>query len=139
MVILCLLLTKLRYIGIALILIALALQVSKKRADIFIDYDDKIVAFINRNNKLIFVTKPPSPFKKQLLLNQLGLTDQDIFNNNSKLINCNKDFCYFNKNHYSIILNKIDLTISIYKNFKLIKIISGSSKTKLISLNHLPN
>ena len=137
MVILCLLLTKLRYIGIALILIALTLQASKKRPDIFIDYEDKIAAFIDENNKLIFITKTLSPFKKQLLLNQLGLTDHAIVNNNhSKLIDCDKEFCYFNKSHYSVILNKIDLTMLIYKNSQLIKIISRSSKTKLISLNN---
>lgn len=135
MIILCLLLTRLRYLGILLILIAILLQANRKRADIFIDYQDKIVAFIDKNNNLIFPLKYPSPFKKQLLLNQLGLTENTIITNKlHEQIKCNKKFCFFSKDPYYIILNQENLTISIFKNSKLIENIKRSSTAKLISI-----
>lgn len=130
---LCIWISKIRFIGIIIIIIGIISQSFTKRADIFIDWNDKIIAVLDKNNNLIFLTKALNRFKKQLLINQLGVKSTfNLEEYNSKEISCSKQICLFNKNDYQVEINLKLPEINIYKHGVLERSIAKKTGVELI-------
>lgn len=129
----CIWISKIRFIGIFIIIIGIISQSLTKRADIFIDWQDKIIAILDENNNLVFLTKPLTKFKKQLLINNLGAESTlNYKESNSKSITCSKQVCLFKKNDYEVKINLTLPEINIYKNGNLEQSITKKTGVELI-------
>lgn len=131
----CLWQTRLRLIGIAIIIVGVICQSFTLRPDIFIDWEKKTVAVLDKDNRLIFLTKPLSKFTKQLLLNHLGLVRS--WQNNqikSDQVICKEERCFLHKNNYQVKINLRDLNIDIVKDGVFQRSIHKETGTSLIYL-----
>ena len=124
--------SRLRLAGIIIILLGIISQSFVKRADIFIDWQSKTIAIIDDKNNLVFLSKALPKFKKQLLMNQLGVTK--IENLTNKIITCHQQTCSFNKNNHQVLIDLKLPKISIYKDKKLVQTIENQINTSFIYL-----
>ena len=129
----CLWQTKVRFVGGIIILLGIALQSLVVKADIFIDWQKKIVAVLDQQDRLIFLTKPLGKFKKQLLMNQLGAVSSWRYSQiKSDQLKCNEQKCYLHKNNYQVKINLKAIEVEILKYNILQRVVTGNSKTSLI-------
>ena len=131
----CIWLSKIRFIGVIIILCGILSQSFVKQPDIFIDWDSKIIAVLNQRHQLIFLTKPLAKFKKQLLMNQLGVSESFRYQESDDL-QCQNDLCLFSKDDYQV---RIDLkipSIEISKAEKVPKMIQNETGVSLIRINN---
>ena len=129
----CLWQTKVRFVGGIIILLGIALQSLVVKADIFIDWQKKIVAVLDQQDRLIFLTKPLGKFKKQLLMNQLGAVSSWRYSQiKSDQLKCNEQKCYLHKNNYQVKINLKAIEVEILKYNILQRVVTGNSKTSVI-------
>ncbi len=123
---LCVMRTKLRLTGILFILVSVILYINQKTPDLFIDWEKNIVGIIDRkNDQIIFLGKQLSSFKKQLVMNQIGITKSvKLSQSNLENINCNSNICTYIKDQ---------TTIKINKHLKLIELITQNNKNYIIT------
>lgn len=110
----CLWRSKIRFIGVAVILIGIALQSMLAKPDIFIDRENKIIAVLDEKDRLIFLSKSLVKFKKQLLMNYLGAkTALKYPQGKSDQLNCQNNVCIFRKNGYNaeILLDTMQINV----------------------------
>ncbi len=129
----CLWQTRIRFIGGMIILLGIILQSFVIKADIFVDWQKKIVAVLDQDNRLIFVTKPLGKFKKQLLINQLGAVSSWRYSQiKSDQLICDKQKCYLHKYNYQVRINLETIEIEILKDNIVQQVITGNVGTSLL-------
>jgi len=142
----CLWKTRVRLIGIPLVILAIILQFFTPKADIFINWQNKNIAILNNQNQLVFLTKPLAKFKKQLLMHYLG-TDTAMRYPQGKTdeLSClDNNICIFNKNKYQVKfdLNKFEIIITkdnkqqFFEAGKSTSLIYLQDKFKILSNNY---
>lgn len=132
---LCIWQTKIRYFGITTLIFAIILQAQEKKPDLFIDWQGKNLAIIN-NSELIFLTKPVSRSKRQILTSYLGLNS--IVSYESKKIEkltCDDTVCILLKDQYQVKFDKTDFTVKIFYRNKLRGQYHNIAGTSLIKIS----
>jgi competence protein ComEC len=118
---LCIWRSNIRFIGIGLIIIGGLLQSLVVPASIFIDWSKKIIAVVDNKNQLVFLNKSLGSFKKQLLINQLGIDPGSvkIYKKNnyqySEDLFCDISLCTLKKTGYRLLIDRqtMEMTIKI--------------------------
>jgi competence protein ComEC len=115
----CLWRSKIRFIGVAVILVGIILQSVLAKPDIFIDRDNKTIAVLDEQDRLIFLSKPLVKFKKQLLMNYLGAkTALKYPQGKSDQIDCQNNICIFRKSDYSAEISLDTMQINVIEGNK---------------------
>jgi len=136
----CLFKTRIRLIGIVIIIIAIISQSFVTKPDIFIDWESKSIAIIDDEQRLIFLSKPIAKFKQQLLLNQLGIAKAFHYSKvESANLNCFKTTCHLQKHNYQVKFNLDSMNIEISAAGKLQQKLFNNKGTSLIKLKDYGN
>ena len=131
----CLLNSRIRLLGIGIILAGIVSQALVAKPDIFIDWRMRSIAVLNEDNHLVFLTNPLVKFKKQLLMNQLGaLKTLNYPEGKSLQLYCDKVICSLHKNNYQVKFNLETMDIEIKKDSIFYKKLIKKSDTDLIIL-----
>ncbi len=129
----CLWKTRIRMIGIATILLGIILQSLVVKPDVFVDWDSKQVAVLDKNNRLIFLTKQLAKFKKQLLMNQLGTKIALRYpQGKSDYLFCQDKQCILEKDQHKVDINLETMEFKIIENGELKKTIRKDKGTEFI-------
>ena len=131
----CIWISRIRFLGIIVIISGIISQSLTHKPDIFIDWDNGSIAAITSNNRIIYLSKPLSNFKNKLLMNRVGAESYLIYKENiAKEIYCTKDICTFNKYNIQAKIHLKSSKIEIYKNGKISDIIQNGKNTSFIYL-----
>ncbi len=131
----CLWKTRIRMLGILIIFLGIILQSLVTKPDIFVDWDGKKIAVLDRNNRLIFLTKQLAKFKKQLLMNQLGASISLRYPyGKSEELSCQEKQCVLEKDGYKADIDLESMEIKISKDGVDKKIIKKDNGTEFIYL-----
>ena len=129
----CLWKTRIRMIGIAIILLGIILQSLVVKPDVFVDWDSKQVAVLDKNNRLIFLTKQLAKFKKQLLMNQLGVKIALRYpQGKSDYLFCQDKQCILEKDRHKVDINLETMEFKIIENGELKRVIKKDKGTEFI-------
>lgn len=128
-IILCVFKSKIRLAGLFLIIIAILIQTTSSKSIIFIDWELKIIAAMNKNNELVFLKGKLPKFKRELLMSYFGTNkyiELDKRNINNDII-CKRNICYLHKNKYLVKFNLVNLNVYFFKENKLFKILNDNT------------
>lgn len=119
-ILLCILKTKLRIIGILIILMAIINQLYSPKPNIFIDWNKSSIAVLNNDNQLIFLKNPLPKFKRELLMNYLGANKFFIYpEGKDDNLYCHNEICHLHKSKYLVKFNLINLEIEFWNENKI--------------------
>ena len=127
--------SRIRFLGVIIILLGIILQSLTHKPDIFIDWENRSIVAITSKNKIIFLNKPLNNFKNKLLMNQVGAEFSSQYQENiSEEIYCKENLCTFNKHNIETKIHLKSMKIEIYKKGKISEIIEHGKNTSFIYL-----
>lgn len=128
--------TRMRFLGIAIIMLGILLQSFVTNPDIFIDWEKKNIAVLDKDNRLIFLTKQLPKFKKQLLMNQLGTSKALRYKPKiSKGLYCKDKECVWTRDNYRVRFDLEAMKVKINEDGVLKSTLQKPQGTDFIFLN----